>query len=55
MWKLVLEVQLVSLFDPYSPRRVAEIMSTRIGIGGPPPWNKWLNNATNKIVPPKTE
>jgi len=27
----------------------------KMGIGGPPPNNKKLNNATNKIVPPKTE
>ena len=32
-----------------------ETISMKIGIGGPPPINKKLNNATNKIVPPKTE
>ena len=55
MCKLVPEIQLVPFFVPYIPKRVAEIMRTRIGIGGPPPRYKSLNNATNKIVPPKTE
>ena len=47
--------QSVLFFEPYNPSKVAETISMKMGIGGPPPNNKKLNNATNKIVPPKTE
>ena len=48
-------IQSVAFFEPYKPNAVAETIRTKIGIGGPPPLNKWLNKATSKTTPPKNE
>ena len=42
--------QSVAFFEPYKTNKVAETISMNMGTGGPPPKNKKLNNATNKIV-----